>query len=88
MQNPGQFSVQNNNEGHQAQSAMPSEGVLTREIRKHALAEGDLIGIWEYTFHEWDAAQAERYRSCSWPSARSPVSSGARKSAFCAEIPA
>lgn len=34
---------------------------MTREIRKHALAESDLIGIWEYTFHEWDAAQADKY---------------------------
>jgi hypothetical protein len=40
---------------------MPRESVLTREIRKHALAESDLIGIWEYTFHEWDAAQADKY---------------------------
>ena len=34
---------------------------MTREIRKHALAESDLIGIWEYTFREWDAAQADKY---------------------------
>ena len=34
---------------------------MTREIRKHALAESDLIRIWEYTFREWDAAQADKY---------------------------
>ena len=26
-----------------------------RRIRKHALAESDLIGIWQYTFERWDA---------------------------------
>jgi toxin ParE1/3/4 len=34
---------------------------LTREIRKSALAEKDLVGIWEYTFEQWDAAQADEY---------------------------
>ena len=32
-----------------------------RKIRLHARAESDLIGIWEYTFREWDAAQADQY---------------------------
>jgi len=32
-----------------------------RKIRKHALAESDLIGIWQYTFEQWDAAQADEY---------------------------
>jgi toxin ParE1/3/4 len=32
-----------------------------RRIRKHALAESDLIGIWQYTFEQWDAAQADKY---------------------------
>lgn len=32
-----------------------------RRIRKHALAESDLIGIWQYTFERWDAAQADKY---------------------------
>jgi toxin ParE1/3/4 len=34
---------------------------LTRKIRKHALAENDLIGIWEYTFRKWNAVQADKY---------------------------
>jgi toxin ParE1/3/4 len=34
---------------------------LTRKIRKHALAESDLIGIWQYTFEQWGAAQADQY---------------------------
>jgi len=34
---------------------------LTRKIRKHALAESDLIGIWQYTFEQWGAAQADTY---------------------------
>ncbi len=32
-----------------------------RRIRKHALAESDLIDIWQYTFEQWDAAQADKY---------------------------
>lgn len=32
-----------------------------RRIRKHALAESDLIGIWQYTVERWDAAQADKY---------------------------
>ena len=30
-------------------------------IRKSALAERDLIGIWEYSCEQWDAAQADKY---------------------------
>lgn len=32
-----------------------------RKIRKHALAEGDLIDIWQYGFEEWGAQQADKY---------------------------
>lgn len=32
-----------------------------RKIHKHALAESDLIGIWEYSFAQWDATQADKY---------------------------
>lgn len=32
-----------------------------RSIRKHALAENDLIGIWHYSFEQWDAARADEY---------------------------
>ncbi len=32
-----------------------------RSIRKHALAESDLIGIWQYTFERWGEAQADKY---------------------------
>lgn len=32
-----------------------------RRIRKHALAESDLMDIWQYTFERWDAAQADEY---------------------------
>lgn len=32
-----------------------------RQIRKSALAESDFIGIWEYTFQQWGAAQADKY---------------------------
>ena len=31
-----------------------------RRIHKHALAVSDLIGIWQYTFDQWDAAQADK----------------------------
>ena len=34
---------------------------MTWRIHKSALAELDLIGIWEYSFEQWDAAQADRY---------------------------
>jgi toxin ParE1/3/4 len=34
---------------------------LRRAIRKSALAELDLIGIWEYSFGQWDAEQADKY---------------------------
>lgn len=34
---------------------------MTLRIRKTALAENDLIGIWQYTFEHWDAAQADKY---------------------------
>jgi toxin ParE1/3/4 len=34
---------------------------LTRKIHQSTLAELDLIGIWEYTFGQWDAAQADKY---------------------------
>ena len=36
-------------------------GALQPKIRKHALAESDLIGIWQYTFEQWGAALADRY---------------------------
>jgi toxin ParE1/3/4 len=32
-----------------------------REIHVQALAESDLIGIWQYSFEEWGEAQADRY---------------------------
>lgn len=32
-----------------------------RRTRKHALAESDLIGIWQYSFEQWDAVQADKY---------------------------
>lgn len=32
-----------------------------RKIHLHARAENDLIEIWEYTFREWDATQADKY---------------------------
>lgn len=34
---------------------------MKRRIHKSALAELDLIGIWEYSFQEWDAEQADKY---------------------------
>jgi toxin ParE1/3/4 len=34
---------------------------VSRAIRKSGLAESDLVGIWEYSFEVWDAAQADRY---------------------------
>jgi toxin ParE1/3/4 len=34
---------------------------LRRAVRKSALAELDLISIWEYSFGRWDASQADRY---------------------------
>jgi toxin ParE1/3/4 len=32
-----------------------------RKVHVHALAESDLIGIWQYTFEEWGEAQADKY---------------------------
>lgn len=32
-----------------------------RKIRKHSLAENDLIDIWEYGFAQWGAQQADKY---------------------------
>jgi toxin ParE1/3/4 len=32
-----------------------------RRIRKRALAESDLIGIWQYSFEQWNAFQADKY---------------------------
>jgi len=34
---------------------------LIRRIRKHALAESDLIGIWRYSYQRWGAVQADKY---------------------------
>jgi toxin ParE1/3/4 len=34
---------------------------LRRTIRKSALAESDLIGVWEYTLEQGDATQADKY---------------------------
>ncbi len=34
---------------------------MRRKIHKSALAELDLIGIWEYSFEQWDADQADKY---------------------------
>jgi toxin ParE1/3/4 len=34
---------------------------LRRTTRKSKLAENDLIGIWEYSFEQWDGPQADRY---------------------------
>lgn len=34
---------------------------MRRKVHKSALAELDLIGIWEYSFAEWDAKQADKY---------------------------
>lgn len=32
-----------------------------RQVRIHALAESDLIDIWQYGFAEWGAQQADKY---------------------------
>jgi toxin ParE1/3/4 len=32
-----------------------------RRIRLSRLAEADLIGIWRYTFEQWDEDQADKY---------------------------
>jgi toxin ParE1/3/4 len=32
-----------------------------RKIHVHALAESDLIGIWQYSSEEWGEAQADKY---------------------------
>jgi toxin ParE1/3/4 len=34
---------------------------LTWSIRKSALAEEDLLGIWLYSFEQWNEVQADRY---------------------------
>lgn len=34
---------------------------MSRKIHKSVLAELDLIGIWEYSFGQWDADQADKY---------------------------
>lgn len=34
---------------------------MRRKIHKSALAELDLIGIWEYSYGQWDADQADKY---------------------------
>lgn len=34
---------------------------MRRRICTHALAEHDLIRIWQYSFDQWDAPQADRY---------------------------
>ena len=34
---------------------------MRRTILKSALAENDLIEIWEYSFEQWSAAQADKY---------------------------
>ena len=34
---------------------------MRRAIRKSALAELDLISIWEYSLGQWDATQADKY---------------------------
>jgi toxin ParE1/3/4 len=34
---------------------------LRRTIRKSALAESDLINIWQYSFEQWNAEQADKY---------------------------
>lgn len=34
---------------------------MRRKIHKSALAELDLIGIWEYSFGRWGADQADKY---------------------------
>jgi toxin ParE1/3/4 len=34
---------------------------LRRSIVVSALAESDLVGIWEYSFEQWDAGQADDY---------------------------
>jgi toxin ParE1/3/4 len=34
---------------------------LRRTIHKSTLAELDLVDIWEYSFEQWDADQADKY---------------------------
>lgn len=34
---------------------------MTRKVHKHALAESDLIGVWEYSLAEWGVTQADKY---------------------------
>ena len=32
-----------------------------RKIHLHTLAESDLLGIWQYSFEQWDEDQADKY---------------------------
>jgi len=32
-----------------------------QRVRKYALAESDLIGIWQYSYQRWGAAQADKH---------------------------
>lgn len=32
-----------------------------RKVRLSALAESDLLDIWQYSFEQWDEAQADKY---------------------------
>lgn len=32
-----------------------------RKVRVSALAESDLLDIWQYSFEQWDEAQADKY---------------------------
>lgn len=34
---------------------------MKRKVHKQALAESDLIEIWQYNFEEWDERQADKY---------------------------
>ena len=34
---------------------------MRRKVHKSALAELDLIAIWEYSVEQWDVAQADKY---------------------------
>jgi toxin ParE1/3/4 len=34
---------------------------LRRTIHKSRLAESDLVEIWEYSYEQWDAKQADKY---------------------------
>ncbi len=32
-----------------------------RKVRLNALAESDMFAIWDYSFEQWDAEQADKY---------------------------